>query len=99
VSLDCKVLPICRLPSLTWEFGFLCHSLMGECRMSLWSTIVVSVPAHGSGGVGCALWLYGWQAHMTHGPRLLREHRTADRVPGRLHCRRREPCIKMISYL
>ena len=23
----CKALPICRLLSLTWEFGFPCHSL------------------------------------------------------------------------
>ena len=27
VTLACKALPICRLPSLTWESGFPCHSL------------------------------------------------------------------------
>ncbi len=27
LALACKALPICRLPSLTWESGFLCHSL------------------------------------------------------------------------
>jgi hypothetical protein len=30
------------------------------------------------------LWLCGWQAHLTFGPRLDREHRTDDRLPGRL---------------
>jgi hypothetical protein len=30
------------------------------------------------------LWLRGWQAHMTCGPHLAREHRAADRLPGRL---------------
>jgi hypothetical protein len=61
--------------------------------MSLRPAVVVTIypcgPAHsqanGSGGGRSAvLWLRGWQAHMTCGPRLVREHRTADRQPGRL---------------
>jgi hypothetical protein len=48
-----------------------------KARLMAWPTAPEAV------GRLC-LWLRGWQAHMTYGPRLVREHRTADRLPGRL---------------
>ena len=41
---------ICRLPWLTWKSAFRVTRLIGWSRMSLWSTMVVNIQAHGSGG-------------------------------------------------
>src|ERR1700691_3821381 len=48
-----------------------------KAQLTLWLTVPEAVGR-------LRLWLRGWQAHMTYGPRLVREHRTAGRLPGRL---------------
>ena len=48
--LACKLSAPCRLLSFTWEFGLSPSDPLGRSRMSLWSTLVVSIHAHGSRG-------------------------------------------------
>ena len=52
-SFVCKLPAPCRLLSFTWEHGFPPSDSIGRSRMSLWSTMVVSIHAHGSGGGWC----------------------------------------------
>ncbi len=59
VPLACKLPALCRLLSLTWEYGFPLSDSIAPSRMSLWSTIVVSIQAHGSGGRRSSLALPG----------------------------------------
>jgi hypothetical protein len=51
--LACELPAHCRLLTFTWEFDFSPSDSMDRSRMSLWSAIVVSVQAHGSGGDRC----------------------------------------------